>query len=60
MYLGFANLLRVDEQTGAVYLAEQLDRNSVASITLNIQVESNKYFFSNFLAHYNYSLHHKS
>ena len=43
MYLGFANLLRVDEQTGAVYLAEQLDRNSVASITLNIQVERKKY-----------------
>ena len=35
---GFANLLRVDNQTGAVFLAEKLDRNSVAVITLNVQV----------------------
>lgn len=34
----FAGILRVEPGTGAVFLEQELDRNSVAVITLSVQV----------------------
>ena len=34
----FTSLLRVDAVTGAVFLEQPLDRNSVATITLAVEV----------------------